>query len=351
MGLPLDTDFKDMEISKLGAFGLRDHIVAALQPDKQEGSLISLSDDAALVATPRGEQTLVVQRLLLEGIHFDLVYFPLQYLGFKAVTAAVAGVIGMGGTPRQLSLSIGLSQRFQVEDVDIFMLGVKDALMLYGIDLVGLETTSSYTGLSIAVTCIGSVAEGEAILRSTAKKNDLICITGNIGAAYMGLQLLIREKVAFDGSEDFQPKFEGREYILQRQMKPIARLDVLRQLQAAGIRPTAMTNVTDGLASDLMQVCHLSGVGARIYEKRLPLDHETVAMAEDFALAPTLVGMNGGEDYELLFTVPLGLKDIVEALEDVRQIGFITDEADGIRLVSSGGSETTITAQGFNREG
>lgn len=339
-----------MEISKIGAFGLRDHIVAALEPAKQEGTLLSLADDAALFMAPKGEHSLVASRLLLEGIHFDLVYFPLQYLGFKAVSSAVAEIVGMGGTPRQITLSVGLSQRFQVEDVDILMLGVKDALALYGIDLVNLEVTSSYTGLTIAVTCIGSVAEGEAIRKGTAKKNDLICVTGNVGAAYMGLQLLIREKVAYDGSEEFQPKFDGREYILSRQMKPIARLDILRQLQAEGIRPSAMTNVTDGLASDLMQICHSSGVGARIYEKRLPIDHETVGMAEDFGLAATLVALNGGEDHELLFTVPLGLKDMVEALEDVRQIGFITDEEEGIRLVSSGGSETTITAQGFNRE-
>lgn len=324
--------------------------MAALEPAKQEGTLLSLSDDAALFVAPEGEQNLVANRLLLEGIHFDLVYFPLQYLGFKAVTSAVAEIIGMGGTPRQLTLSIGLSQRFQVEDVDILMLGVKDALALYGVDLVQLEITSSYTGLSLALTCIGSVAKGEALRRDTAKKNDLICVTGNIGAAYMGLQLLIREKVAYDGTEEFQPKFDGREYILQRQMKPIARIDILRQLQAEGVRPSAMTNITDGLASDLMQICHASGVGARIYEQRLPIDHETVGMAEEFGLAPTLVALNGGEDFELLFTVPLGLKDIVEVLEDVHQIGFITDEEEGIRLVSSGGSETTITAQGFNRE-
>lgn len=339
-----------MEISKIGAFGLRDHILAALEPAKQEGTLLPLVDDAAIFSAPKGEQSLVASKLLLEGIHFDLVYFPLQYLGFKAITSAVAEIVGMGGTPRQVTLVVGLSQRFQVEDVDVLMLGVKDALALYGVDLVNLEMTSSYTGLSIAVTCIGSVVEGEALRRGTAQKNDLICVTGNVGAAYMGLQLLIREKVAFDGTEDFQPKFEGREYILQRQMKPIARLDVLRQLQADGVRPNAMTNVTDGLASDLIQICQASGVGARIYEQRLPIDHETVGMAEEFGLAPSLVAMNGGEDYELLFTVPLGLKDMVEAIEDVRQIGFVTDEADGIRLVSSGGSETTITAQGFSKE-
>lgn len=339
-----------MEISKLGAFGLRDHIIEGLEETCHASTLLGLTDDAALVAPTSGEQQLVASQLLLEGIHFDLVYFPLQYLGFKAVTSAVSEIIGMGGTPRQLTLSLGLSQRFKVEDVDVLMLGVKDALALYNIDLVGLEVSSSYTGLTIAVTALGSVAIGEELRRSGAKKNDLLCLTGNVGAAYMGLQLLIREKVAFDGTADFAPQFDGREYILQRQMKPIARLDILRQLQAAGIKPTAMISVRDGLASDLLQLCHASGVGARIYEKAIPIDHETVGMADELGLSPTLVGMNGGDDFELLFTIPLGLKDLVDAMEDVRQIGFITDAEDGVRLVSSGGSETTIVAQGYHRE-
>ncbi|CCY09671.1 thiamine-monophosphate kinase [Porphyromonas sp. CAG:1061] len=230
------------------------------------------------------------------------------------------------------------------------MLGVKDALALYNIDLVGLEVSSSYTGLTIAVTALGSVPIGEELRRSGAEKNDLLCLTGNVGAAYMGLQLLIREKVAFDGTADFAPKFDGREYILQRQMKPIARLDILRQLQAAGIKPTAMISVRDGLASDLLQLCHASGVGARIFEKTIPIDHETVGMADELGLSSTLVGMNGGDDFELLFTIPLGLKDLVDAMEDVRQIGYITDAEEGVQLVSSGGSETTIVAQGYHRE-
>ncbi|MDO5017367.1 MAG: thiamine-phosphate kinase [Porphyromonas sp.] len=339
-----------MEISKLGTFGLRSHIIEAVEGKRQPSTLLGLTDDAAVIAPIEGERHLVVSKLMLEGIHFDLVYFPLQYLGFKAVTNVVAEIIGMGGTPRQLTLAVGLSQRFKVEDADRLMLGVKDALALYGIDLAGLDISSSYTGLTIATTAVGSVAEGEEVRRSGAQKNDLICVSGNVGAAYMGLQLLIREKTAYDGREDFHPQFEGREYILQRQMKPIARLDVLRQLQSNGIKPNAMTNVSDGLASDLMQICHSSGVGARIYEQRLPIDHETAGMADDFGLSTTLVGMNGGDDFELLFTVPLGYKDMLDGLEDVRQIGFVTDEADGIRLVSSGGSETTIVAQGYNKE-
>lgn len=340
-----------MEISKLGSFGLRQHIIEHLDGGRQTSTLLALQDDAAMVAPVEGEDQLMSQQLLLEGIHFDLVYFPLHYLGFKAVTSVASEIIGMGGTPRQLALSVGLSQRFRVEDVDQLMLGVKDALGLYGMDLIGLETTSSYTGLSIAVTGLGTVRKGEELRRSGAKKNELLCLTGNVGAAYMGLQLLIREKVAYDGSDDFQPKFEGREYILQRQMKPIGRIDILRQLQAAGIKPSGMISVRDGLASDLLQLCHASGVGARIYEQRLPIDYETVAMAEELSLSPTLVAMNGGDDFELLFSLPLGYKDLVDAMEDIHQIGFVTDEEDGVRLVSSGGSETTIVAQGFTSEG
>lgn len=339
-----------MEISKLGAFGLRQHIIDNLDKSRQSSTLLSLNDDAAMVAPVADESLLVANQLLLEGIHFDLVYFPLHYLGFKAITCGVAEIIGMGGTPRQATLSIGLSQRFQVENIDQLMLGVKEALAIYGVDLIGLETSSSYTGLTIAVTLLGTVAKGEELKRSGAKKNDLICLTGNVGAAYMGLQLLIREKVAYDGSDDFQPKFEGREYILQRQMKPIARLDILRQLQGAGLKPTAMISLRDGMASDLLQLCQASGVGARIYEQRIPIDYETVAMADELSLVPTLVGMNGGDDFELLFTIPLGYKDMVDALPDVHQIGYVTDEEEGVRLVSPAGNETTIVAQGYESE-
>lgn len=336
-----------MEIAQLGEFGLIDRITQPFGSHKNSSTLLGVGDDAALIKYPSEERALVSTELLMEGIHFDLVYFPLQYLGFKAVTSAVSDIIAMGGTPQQLLVSLALSQRFQVEDVDMIMAGVREATTLYGIDLVGGDTTSSLTGLAISVTAMGSVAKDEEILRSGAKKNHLICVTGNIGAAYMGLQLLVREKVAFDGSPDFQPDFAGREYILQRQMKPIARLDILRQLQQAGLRPSSMIDITDGLASDLIQLCRKSKVGARIYEQRLPIDHETVGMADDFGLSATTVAMNGGDDFELLFTLPLGYKDMIDTLPDVHQIGFVVEEEEGIRLVSSGGSETTITAQAF----
>lgn len=337
-----------MEINKLGAVGLRKHIVEALPHAKQSSTLVALTDDAAIVQSREGQCTVVGSRLLLEGIHFDLVYFPLQYLGFKAVSSAISEVVAMGGVPTQVTLSVGLSSRYQVSDVDVLMLGVKEAMTLYGVDLVGLQTPSSYTGLTIAVTAIGTVPEGKELKRSGAKKNDLICLTGNVGAAYMGLQLLIREKAVYNGEEDFQPQFEGREYILSRQMKPIARLDVLQQLQQSGIQPSAMANVSDGVANALLALCDSSSVGAQIYEPRLPLDHETVAMAEELGLSPTMVGMYGGDDSELLFTVPLGFKDLVDALQDVRTIGYITDADEGLRMVSSGGSVTAIKPQTYH---
>lgn len=337
-----------MKIEELGEFRLIERITKPFGHPKNSSTLIGVGEDAALLDYGGERKTLVATELLMEGVHFDLVYFPLQYLGFKAVTSAVSDIIAMGGTPQQILISLGISTRFQVEDIEALMRGVLDGAELYGVDLVGGDTTSSYTGLAIGITAIGDVAKEEQLLRAGAKENDLICVSGNIGAAYMGLQLLIREKVAYDdGVPDFQPKFEGREYILQRQMKPIARLDILRQLQANGIRPTSMIDITDGLASDLLQICKSSGVGARVFEQRLPVDHETVGMAEEFGLSPTTVAMNGGDDFELLFTVPLGVKDLVDALPDVRQIGYITDAASGVVLISSGGSETTITAQGF----
>lgn len=336
-----------MEIAELGEFGLVRKIVAPFSKPERSSTVLGIGDDAAVVETREGEQLLMSTELLMEGIHFDLVYVPLKYLGFKAVTVGVSDIIAMGGTPEQIMIGLGVSARFRVEDIEQLMYGVQEACTLYGVDLVGGDTTSSMTGLTISVTAIGQVVAGEVLKRDGARVNDLICVSGNLGAAYMGLQLLAREKEVYDGSQDFEPHFEGREYILERQMKPIARLDILRAMQSAGVRPSALIDISDGLASDLIQLCRASGVGCRIFEQRVPIDYETAAMAEEFGLSPTTAAMNGGEDFELLFTVPLGLKDYVDALEDVRQIGFITDDSEGYMLVSSGGSETAIRAQGF----
>lgn len=336
-----------MEISKLGEVGLIQRMVAPFKESKQASTLLGVGDDAALLAPERGEELLVSTELMLEGIHFDLVYFPLKYLGFKAVTVAVSDIIASGGVPRQLLLGLGISQRFQVEDVEVFMSGVQEALDFYGMDLIGGDTTSSLTGFSVSVTALGSVKKGEMVQRSGAKANDLICLTGDVGAAFMGLQLLMREKVAYDGTAEFAPKFEGREYILQRQLRPVAPLDQLRQLQSAGIRPTAMIDVTDGVASDLLQICSASGVGCRIYEERLPVDYETFAMAEEMGFSELTSALHGGDDFELLFTAPLGMKDLLDSLQGVHQIGFITEDGSGCQLVTRAGAEVSLTAQAF----
>lgn len=336
-----------MEIAELGEFGLIRKLVEPFGQPQRSSTVIGVGDDAAVIEAREGQQVLMSTELMMEGIHFDLVYVPLKYLGFKAVTIGVSDIIAMGGTPEQIMISLGISARFRVEDMEDLMSGVREACTLYGVDLVGGDTTSSLTGLAISVTAVGQVLAGEVLRRDGARPNDLICVSGNLGAAYMGLQLLAREKDAYTGAEDFEPRFEGREYILERQMKPIARLDILRSMQSAGVRPSALIDVSDGLASDLLQLCKSSGVGCRVYEQRLPIDHETAAMSEEFGLSPTTAAMNGGEDYELLFTVPLGLKDYVDTLEDVRQIGFVTDESEGYVLVSSAGNETPIRAQGF----
>ncbi|MDO5036346.1 MAG: thiamine-phosphate kinase, partial [Porphyromonas sp.] len=268
-----------MQISDLGEVELLQRVTTPFQHHIQQSSIVGIGDDAALLDLAAGAQLLTSTELLMEGIHFDLVYFPLKYLGFKSVTSAVSDIIACGGTPRQLLLGLGLSQRFQVEDVETFMQGVHEALTLYQMDLIGADMTSSLTGFTISATAIGTVGKDQMIQRKSAEVNNLICLTGDIGAAYMGLQLLLREKVAYDGSEDFEPQFAGREYILQRQLHPIARFDILSELEKGGIRPTAMIDVTDGLASDLLQLCRASGVGCRIFEERLPIDYQTHAMA------------------------------------------------------------------------
>ena len=339
-----------MEIAEMSTVGLVQKVTEPFRTPHDPSTILGIGDDAAVLRPSATAHTLVSTELLMEGIHFDLVYFPLRYLGFKAITAGVSDLIAMGGTPHQVLVSLGLSGRFQVEDVTAIMDGVREACELYRVDLVGGDTTSSLTGLAIGVTAIGTVPEGDAVLRSTARKDDLICVTGDLGAAYMGLQLLVREKRAYDGTPDFQPEFAGREYILQRQMKPIARLDILRLFAEVGLHPTAMIDITDGLAGDLLRICKSSDVGCRIFEKRIPIDHETVGMASDFGLDPTLCALNGGEDYELLFTAPLTAKELLDTLPGISQIGFVTDAADGYRLVSSGGSETDITAQGFSKQ-
>lgn len=336
------------DISSLGEFPFVKRLTHAIKLSHPE-TIKGVGDDAAVIAPMEGMQTLVSTDLMLEGIHFDLTYTPLMHLGYKAVIRAISDIYAMNAAPRQLLVALGISKRFAVEHVEELYAGMRLACEHHGVDLVGGDTTSSLTGLSIAVTAIGQAVPEMIAYRSGAKPTDLICVTGDLGAAYMGLQLLEREKRVFSGmkEEDFDPDFAGREYILERQLRPDIRRGVLEILRARGIVPTSMIDITAGLSSELLHIASESGVGMRIYEDRLPIDHETAAMAEEFNLNVTTVALSGGEDYELLFTIPLGVMDQVKDIEGVRIIGHVTEGSIGSCLVVRDGAEIELRAQGW----
>lgn len=337
-----------MEISKIGPAGLKGRILKSFETlPTPEALRTRPTHDATVLEFPEERQPVTASAMMLEGVHFDLVYFPLRYLGFKAVTKAVSHLTAMGARPEAVEVSLGLSQRFQVEDVEVLMSGVRQACEVYSCALSGCHFASSRTGLMLSTSALGSVEKGRYLLSDTAQPNDLICVTGDLGAAFLGLTMLEREKRVFDrvGEEDFTPDFAGGEYILRRQMQPVARVDLTPAPIGSDIRPSAMTEVTEGLSGDLLRLCDLSGVGCRIYEERLPILDETRAMATELGLDPTAVACNGGEDYELLFSLPLADKELLEQLPQVTMIGFVTDESMGCRLVSSGGSETPLRSQ------
>lgn len=355
-----------MEISQYGEFGLISHLTENF-PIKQFSTVYGVGDDCAVI-NPSAEdgQMLITTDLLLEGIHFDLTYCPLRHLGYKACVVNFSDIFAMMGTPRQLTVSIGVSKRFKVEDLDELYAGIRAACEVYGVDLVGGDTSSSMTGLTLSLTVVGTAKQ--PVYRHGAQPNDLLCVSGDLGAAYMGLQLLEREKAIFwqeyndwkrttnngaDGSQPpvFQPKFEGREYLLERQLKPEARKDIVKALQEAGIQPTSMIDVSDGLSSELLHLCKESHVGCRVYEERLPIDYQTAVQAEEFNLNVTTAAMNGGDDYELLFTVPLTQHELLQQIPGVRLIGHITDEKLGAAMITrDGNSEITLKAQGFVAE-
>lgn len=339
------------EISALGEFGLIRRLTRGLAP-RNASTLRGVGDDCA-VLDYGGCRLLVTSDLLMEGIHFDLVYTPLKHLGYKAAMVNFSDVYAMNGLPRQLLCNVAVGRRASVEDLDAIYDGLRLACENHGVDLVGGDTSSSLTGLMLSLTCLGEAAPGEEVCRDGARDTDLICVSGDLGAAYMGLQLLEREKVAFAGkrgaaAEGLQPDFGGREYLLERFLKPEARRDVVMCLREAGIRPTAMMDVSDGLSSELLHICSQSHVGCRIYEERIPLDYQTAAAAEEFNLNVTTCALNGGEDYELLFTVPLADHERVAALDDIRIIGHITRPELGAVLVTRDGQEFPLRAQGWN---
>ena len=335
------------EISRLGEFGLIERLTKDF-PLRNVSSRLGAGDDAAILNFG-GEDVLVTTDLRHEGVHFDLRYVPLKHLGYKAAIVNFSDVYAMNGTPRQITVSLGISSRFTVEHIEELYAGIRLACEVYGVDLVGGDTSASVTGLVISVTCIGEAKADEVVRRSGAKPTDLICVSGDLGAAYMGLQLLEREnKVAAGSGRDFQPDFAGKEYILERQLKPEARKDIVAILREKGILPTAMMDVSDGLSSELLHICKASNVGCRVYEDRIPIDYQTAVMAEEFNMNLVTAAMNGGEDYELLFTVPLTDKEKIETINGVRMIGYVTKPELGAAMVTRDGSEIPVKAQGWN---
>ena len=334
-----------------------DQLTKDIKPNN-ESTKYGVGDDCAVLHYPASE-VLITTDILMEGVHFDLTYIDLQHLGYKSAMVNISDIFAMNGTPRQMTVSLALSKRFSVEDMEMFYSGLRMACDKWGVDIVGGDTTSSYTGLAISITCIGEAQKEDIVYRNGAKETDLICVSGDLGAAYMGLQLLEREKSVFyqmvdeakkkgKPAPDFQPDFAGKEYLLQRQLKTEARGDIIQKLREAGIRPTAMMDISDGLSSELMHICKQSKVGCRIFEKQIPIDYQTAVMAEEMNMNVTTCALNGGEDYELLFTVPIGDYEKIQALDDVKMIGHITKESLGQILVTRDDQEFELKAQGWN---
>ena len=354
----------------MGEFGLIKHLTNNIDI-KNSSTLKAVGDDCAVIAPEQELQTIVTTDLLMEGVHFDLTYMPLRHLGYKAVMVNLSDIYAMNGTPRQITVSLAISKRFLVEDMEELYSGIRLACERHNVDIVGGDTTSSMTGLAISITAIGVAAKEEIAYRSGAQETDLICVSGNLGAAYMGLQILEREKAVYnqqviEATEQArkngtsaeqaiaqipQPDFAGKEYLLERQMKPEARKDIVEKLRQANVKITSMIDISDGLSSELMHICEQSRCGCRIYEERIPLDYQTAVAAEEFNMNVSTCALNGGEDYELLFTVPLTANDVVSAIEDVKVIGYITKESLGKALISRDGNEFELKAQGWNHMG
>lgn len=350
------------DISKLGEFGLIHHLTDNIKT-KNESTIKGVGDDCAVLHYPDSE-VLVTTDMLMEGVHFDLTYIDMQHLGYKSAMVNISDIFAMNGTPRQLTVSLALSKRFKVEDMEQFYSGLRMACDKWGVDIVGGDTTSSYTGLAISITCIGEARKENIVYRNGAKDTDLICVTGDLGAAYMGLQLLEREKSvyyqqvdearkkndkrALEELRDFQPDFAGKEYLLQRQLQTEARGDIIARFRELNIHPTAMMDISDGLSSELMHICKQSNCGCRIYEKNIPIDYQTAVMAEEMNMNVTTCALNGGEDYELLFTVPIGDHEKIQQMDGVKMIGHITRPELGQMLVTRDNQEFELKAQGWN---
>ena len=336
------------EIATLGEFGLIRHLTESIEL-KNKSSQYGIGDDAAVLSYPTEKEVLVTTDLLLEGVHFDLVYVPLKHLGYKSAVVNFSDIYAMNGTPKQITVSLGISKRFSIEDMEELYAGIRLACKEYEVDIVGGDTSTSYTGLTISITCIGEGEKGKVVYRNGARETDLICVTGDLGAAYMGLQLLEREKAVLKGvDKDLQPDFSGKEYLLERQLKPEARRDIIQKLAEEEIQLTSMIDISDGLSSELLHICTQSQVGCRIYEEHIPIDYQTAVMAEEFNMNLTTCALNGGEDYELLFTVPITEHERIAEIEGVRLIGHITKLGLGCALITRDGQEFELKAQGWN---
>jgi hypothetical protein len=364
------------DISKLGEFKLIDHLTKDIQIQNQSTKL-GVGDDCAVMHYP-DKEVLMTTDMLMEGVHFDLTYIDMQHLGYKSAMVNISDIFAMNGTPKQLLVSLAIDKRFKVEDMEAFYSGLQMACNKWHVDIVGGDTTSSRTGMAISITCIGEAKKEDIVYRSGAKDTDLICVSGDLGAAYMGLMLLEREKDVYYQQIDelnkklkaaqkeqdnqlvehlkkklselgnFQPDFAGKEYLLQRQLQTEARGDIIEKLQTANIHPTAMIDISDGLSSELLHICKQSKCGCRIYEKNLPIDYQTAVMAEELNMNVTTCALNGGEDYELLFTVPITDHEKIQQIEGVRVIGHITKESLGAQLITRDNQEFTLRAQGWN---
>lgn len=365
-----------MEIKELGEFGLIRRLTDNINTHN-ESTVYGVGDDCTVLSYP-DKQVLVTSDMLMEGIHFDLVYTDMEHLGYKAAMENISDVFAMNGAPKQLIVSLAIDKRLHVEDLDALYRGLRMACDKWGVDIVGGDTTSSLTGMALSLTCIGEAKKEDIVYRNGAHPTDLICVSGDLGAAYMGLQILEREKSVYwqqieeynnkvkdaqaQGDEarlnalqqerhlveDFQPDFSGKEYVIERQLKPEARGDIINRLREAGIHPTAMMDISDGLSSELMHICEQSHCGCRIYEKNIPIDYQTAVTCEEFNMNLTTAALNGGDDYELLFTVPIGDHEKIKDMEGVREIGAITREELGRYLVTRDGNEFELQAQGWN---
>ncbi|MBN1985783.1 MAG: thiamine-phosphate kinase [Prolixibacteraceae bacterium] len=342
---------KQTRISEVGEFGLIDRLTEKIQI-KNESTVKGVGDDAAVLNYSQ-KRVVVSSDLLTEGIHFNLMYVPLKHLGYKAVVVNLSDIFAMNAIPRQIVVNIALSNKFSVEAVEEIYSGIYLACEKYGVDLVGGDTTSSLTGLTISITAIGEAEEENLVYRSGAKPSDLLCVSGDLGGAYMGLQLLERENEVFKVNKNMQPQLQGYDYILERQLKPEARGDIIAAFKKMGIQPTSMIDISDGLSSEIMHLCKNSNTGCNLYEDKIPMDYQTKKMAEELSINPLVAALNGGEDYELLFTLSVLDYEKIKNDPDFTIIGHMTEAGEGANLITNAGSAIPLQAQGWdhsNRE-